>query len=159
MKLKFIFPGKTRERFLAEGIAHYLKKLRPLVEADEIVFKSVAGPSGEGPAAESLARSRESTRILARCGAGEYLTVLDIQGQMMDSPALAARFDQLITGGVRVVNLVVGGPWGVDRSLIDRADLRLSLGPMTYTHELARLIILEQVYRAFTILNHLPYHK
>lgn len=159
MKLNFIFPGKTRERFLAEGIDHYLKKLRPLAEVQEIVFKSVSGPAGEGPAAEALARSRESTKILERCGAGEYLIVLDVRGEMMDSPALAARFDHLIMTGTRVVNLVVGGPWGVDQNLLDRANLRLSLGPMTYTHELARLIILEQVYRAFTIINHLPYHK
>lgn len=159
MKLNFIFPGKTRERFLAEGIAHYFKKLRPLVEAREIVFKSVVGPPGEGAAAEALARSRESTQIMERCGAGEYLIVLDVKGETMDSPALAAKFDHLIMNGVRVVNLVVGGPWGVDQNLIDRANLRLSLGPMTYTHELARLIILEQVYRAFTIINHLPYHK
>lgn len=159
MKLNFIFPGKTKEGFLADGIAHYFKKLRPLVEVREIIFKSVTGPPGEGPAAEALARSRESTRILERCGAGEYLIVLDVKGGMMDSPALAAKFENLLTSGPKVVNLVVGGPWGVDQNIIDRADLRLSLGPMTYTHELARLIILEQVYRAFTIINHLPYHK
>lgn len=159
MKLNFIFPGKTKERFLAEGIAHYLKKLRPMADAQEIVFKSAAGPPGEGASAEALARSRESTQILERCGAGEYLIVLDVQGETMDSPALAAKFDRLIMNATRVVNLAVGGPWGVDQGLIDRASLRLSLGPMTYTHELARLIILEQVYRAFTIINHLPYHK
>jgi len=159
MKLNFIFPGKTKEGFLAEGIAHYLKKLRPMADVQEIVFKSVVGPPGEGAAAGALARARESTQILERCGAGEYLIVLDVQGETMDSPALAAKFEGLLLNGARVVNLVVGGPWGVDRNLIDRANLRLSLGPMTYTHELARLIILEQVYRAFTIINHLPYHK
>lgn len=159
MKMNFIFPGKTREHFLAEGIAHYLKKLRPLVDVQEVVFKSISGPPGEGPAAEALARARESTRILERCGVGEYLIVLDVKGELMDSPALAAKFENLLMSGTKVINLVVGGPWGVDQNILNRANLRLSLGPMTYTHELARLIILEQVYRAFTIINHLPYHK
>ncbi|MDR0881005.1 MAG: 23S rRNA (pseudouridine(1915)-N(3))-methyltransferase RlmH [Candidatus Adiutrix sp.] len=159
MKINFVFPGKTREPFLAEGIAFYLKRLRPLTPAREVVFKSVAGPADESPAAADLVKSREASLILEHCRPGEYLIVLDMAGLMMSSPELAARLEKIQLTGTGAVNLVVGGPWGVAGSLLDRADLRLSLGPMTYPHELARLILLEQVYRAYAILNHLPYHK
>ncbi len=159
MKLNFLFPGKTRESFFAEGLAFYFKRLRPLVEAREYILKPAAVAPGEGPAAEAQARARESAAILERCGPGDYLVALDPGGEMLSSPALAARFEKLQLAGVKAVNLTVGGPWGLDRALLDRADLCLSFGPMTFPHELARLMLLEQVYRAYAILNHLPYHK
>ncbi len=159
MKLNFLFPGKTRESFFAQGIQEYIKRLKPMVETHEIILKGASTPPDSGPAAEALARSREASILLERCGGGEWLIALDIQGQMLSSTGLAEYFDKLRNQGVKVVNLVVGGPWGVDETLLKKANLRLSLGPMTYPHELARLMILEQVYRSFTILNRLPYHK
>jgi len=159
MKLNFLFPGKTKESFLAEGITSYLKRLKPMVETRELILKGAAASPEAGPAAEALARARESSIIMERCGAGEYLVVLDVQGTTMSSPDLAGLFEKLRMDGAKAVNLVVGGPWGVDESLLNKANLCLSLGPMTYPHELARLILLEQVYRAFTIINHIPYHK
>ena len=158
MKLNFLFPGKTRESFLAEGVKAYLKRLAPMVEAREHILKSPA-PPGPGPAAEALARARESSMLLERCGAGEHLLVSDLKGERLSSVELAARLEKMQLSGVKVLNLVVGGPWGIDEILLERANLRLSLGPMTFPHELARLILLEQVYRAYTIINHLPYHK
>ncbi len=159
MKLNFLFPGKTREAFLAAGIADYFSRLKRLAPAREYILKAPTAPPGAGPAAEALARARETTLILERCGAGEYLIVLDVMGELMSSTDLAAKFESLQMTGTKAVNLAVGGPWGVDGSLLDRANLRLSLSPMTFTHELARLILMEQVYRAYAILNHLPYHK
>lgn len=159
MKLNFLFPGKTREPFLAEGIAAYLKRLKPMVEVKEIILKGAAAPPGAGPPGEALARAREATMLLERCSAGDFLIVLDIQGETLSSPQLAEKFGRLQIDGIKVVNLVVGGPWGVDESLLKKANLRLSFGPMTFPHELARVMILEQVYRAYAILNNIPYHK
>lgn len=159
MKLNFLFPGKTKEAFLAQGISAYIKRLKPMVETNEIIFKTSSAPSESNPASESLVRAREASQLLERCGAGEYLIVLDSRGELLSSTALAEKFEQLRLSAVKTVNLVVGGHWGIDDNLLAKANLRLSLGPMTYPHELARLIILEQVYRAFTILNHIPYHK
>ena len=159
MKINFLFPGKTREPFLAEGIASYLKRLKPMVEVHEIILKGAAVPPSAGPAAENLARAKEADLILERRQAGDFLIVLDIKGETLGSPELAEKFGRLQLDGVKAVNLVVGGPWGIDESLIKRANLRLSFGPMTFPHELARVMILEQVYRAFAILNNIPYHK
>ncbi|MDR1044195.1 MAG: 23S rRNA (pseudouridine(1915)-N(3))-methyltransferase RlmH [Candidatus Adiutrix sp.] len=158
MKLNFLFPGKTREPYLAEGIKIYLQRLRPMVEVREHILKSPA-PPGPGSAAEALARARESSLLLERCGAGEHLLASDLAGERLSSTDLADRLEAMRLGGVKALNLVVGGPWGLDEALLARANLRLSLGPMTFPHELARLILLEQVYRAYTIIRHLPYHK
>jgi len=159
MKINFLFPGKTKEPFLAEGISSYLKRLKPMVEAYEVILKAASAPPGAGSPAESLARAREAAAILDRCRAGDFLIVLDLQGDRLSSPELAEKIALLQSVGTRVMNVVVGGPWGVDESLIRRANLRLSFGPMTFPHELARMMILEQIYRAYTILNNIPYHK
>jgi 23S rRNA (pseudouridine1915-N3)-methyltransferase len=157
MKLNFLFPGKTREAFMAEGINSYLKRLKPMVPAEIHILKSAT--AAPGTAAEALARSRESSSILERCGAGEYLIALDLQGDLISSTDLAAKFEFLQNTGTRVVNIAVGGPWGLDALLLERANLRLCLGPMTYPHELVRLIILEQIYRSYAIIHKIPYHK
>ena len=159
MKLNFLFPGKTKEPFLAEGVAAYLKRLGPMVEAREVIFKGAAVPPGAGPPGEALARAREAAMVLERRQAGDFLIVLDIQGETLSSPQLADKFARFRIDGVKVVDLMVGGPWGIDESLLKKANLRLSFGPMTFPHELARVMILEQVYRAYAILNNIPYHK
>ncbi len=157
MKLNFLFPGKTHESFLADGVNSYLRRLKPMIQADIHILK--AATAAPGSASEALARARESSALLERCGHGEYLIALDLQGEFMSSPDFADKFSRLQDTGVKVVNIVVGGPWGLDASLLERANLRLSLGPMTFPHELVRLIILEQVYRAYAIINRIPYHK
>jgi 23S rRNA (pseudouridine1915-N3)-methyltransferase len=155
MKWVFMFPGKTKTPFLAAGIADYLQRLRPLAEAREIVVKGASGP--DSAAAEH--RAREGAAFLSRLKPGDYLTALDLGGESLSSAGLAARLDRLRESGVKTINLAVGGPWGLDRTLLKRADWVLSLGPLTLPHELARLVILEQVFRAYSILNRLPYHK
>jgi 23S rRNA (pseudouridine1915-N3)-methyltransferase len=150
-----MFPGKTKTPFLAAGIADFLKRLRPLAEARELVVKGAGGP--DSAAAEH--RAREGAALLARLKPGDYLLALDQRGENLSSADLAARIGRLRESGIKTVNLVVGGPWGLDQSLLTRADWVLSLGPLTLPHELARLVALEQIYRAYAMLHHLPYHK
>ena len=155
MKWVFLFPGKTKTPFLAAGIADFLQRLRPLAEARELVVKGAGGPDSDAP----LHRAMEGEALLSRLKPGDYLVALDQRGESLSSADLAARIDRLRENGVKTINLAVGGPWGLDPSLLKRADWMLSLGPLTLPHELARLVILEQIYRAYAILNHLPYHK
>jgi 23S rRNA (pseudouridine1915-N3)-methyltransferase len=155
VKWVFLFPGKTKTPYLADGIADFLQRLRPLAEARELVVKGAVGPDS----AATEHRAREGAAILARLKPGDYLAALDQRGESLSSAGLAARIGRLRESGVKTINLAVGGPWGLDESLLKRADWVLSLGPLTLPHELARLVILEQIYRAYTILNHLPYHK
>jgi len=158
MKINFLFPGKTKESFYARGIELYLGRLVHMVEARELILKP-ALPKGRGEAAEAQARALESSYIMEHCAKGEYVVICDIQAKLISSEGLAARFENLRQAGDKVVNMVVGGPWGIEDNLRSRADLRISFSPMTFPHELARLILLEQVYRAFCIINHIPYHK
>ena len=159
MKLNFLFPGKTKESFLAEGLAFYYKRLKPMVEIQEIILKGSSAPPGSGIQGENAAKAKEAATVLERCGASDFLIVLDVRGEMLSSEGLAEKFKQLQVKGTKTVNLVVGGPWGHDESLLKKANLRLSFSPMTFPHDLARLMLLEQVYRAFAILNNSPYHK
>ncbi|MGL4208819.1 MAG: 23S rRNA (pseudouridine(1915)-N(3))-methyltransferase RlmH [Candidatus Adiutrix sp.] len=159
MKHNFLFPGKTKEIFLANGIQFYLKRLKPLAEVREIILKGGRGPMGETPSTLAAAKAKEAANISALCSSRDYLLVLDVAGQTMSSPKLAQHLEQLETKGVRTINWVVGGPWGLDDTLLKKADLRLSFGPMTFPHDLARVMLLEQVYRAFSILAKTPYHK
>ncbi len=158
MKLKFLFPGKTKESFLDAGIQSYLKRLAPLVEVSLEIVKP-AQLLGQGLAAEAAARQKESESLAARLNLGEHLIIADLAGQQKSSTQLADYFRTLQTTGPRNINLIVGGPWGLDPKLLAQAHLRLCFSPMTFPHDLARLMLLEQVYRAFTILNHVPYHK
>lgn len=159
MKINFLFPGKTKEAFFGAGIASYLKRLQPMVTAEVHILKGAGASPQGGKSAETQARNQETAAISCRCGAGDYLVVLDLAGKTMSSPELAAKLESLQLIGTKVVNLVVGGPWGVAEGLRTRADLVLSMGPMTFPHELARVMLMEQMYRAYTIINHSPYHK
>jgi 23S rRNA (pseudouridine1915-N3)-methyltransferase len=146
---------------MAEGVAFYLKRLKTMAEAREIILKGASVPPGAGAAGEALAKAKakEAAAIAEHCRPGEYLIILDVLGRTISSPDLAKQFEKFQNDGVKAVNLVVGGPWGVDENLLKKADLRLSFGPMTFPHELARVMLLEQVYRAYAIMNNLPYHK
>ena len=157
MKINFLFPGKTKEKFFADGIESYLKRLQPMVEASVVILKGAAASPGR--AGEAQAMAREADQVLERIKPGEYFVVMDVKGTAISSPDLAARFEKLMINGHKTVHIAVGGPWGLDQSLIRRADLRLSFGPMTFPHDLARLMLLEQVYRAYAIINNIPYHK
>lgn len=159
MKLNFLFPGKTKVPFYDEGITSYLKRLQPMVTAGVLILKGATAAPGGGGDAEAQARNKETASILERCRTSDYLVVLDLGGKALSSPELAAELESLRLVGTKVVNLVVGGPWGVAESLRVRADLLLSMGPMTFPHELARVMLLEQIYRAYTIINRIPYHK
>ncbi len=159
MWITFLFPGKTKEKFAAAGLDYYLKKIQPLAQARQVLVKAASLPAGAGAAEEQGARARETEALLERCQAGEYLLALDLQGRQFSSEELAAHLAALRDGGRRRLTVAVGGAWGLGEALLKRADLRLSLGPMTYPHELARLMIAEQLYRALTIIHHLPYHK
>jgi 23S rRNA (pseudouridine1915-N3)-methyltransferase len=114
------------------------------------------GPCPDQAAAEPGARAAEGLRLLRRLKAGEYVTALDPGGQMLDSPGLAAFVAQRGPGGLA---FVVGGSLGLSPAVLERADFRLSLSPLTFPHQLTRLILLEQIYRACKINNHEKYHK
>ena len=159
MRLDFLFLGKTKEGFIQAGEDFYYKRLRPLVDVSEHILKGASLPPNASPKDEQLAKEKEAALVLAKIRTQDFLIVLDVAGQQMSSEDLARQIEKQKLAGHSNLKFAVGGPWGLGPALIQRANLRLSLSPMTFTHELARLILLEQVYRAFSILAGSPYHK
>lgn len=159
MQVRIIAVGKIKERFLTEGIAEYEKRLTPYLKlaiieiADE--KRGVHASAGQ----EQLIKDREGDRILAAIPDGAYVVALDVRGKEMSSEALAARLHDWQLAGTNSIAVIIGGDLGLSGAVLSRADLRLSISPMTFTHQMVRMIILEQIYRACRINSGEPYHK
>jgi 23S rRNA (pseudouridine1915-N3)-methyltransferase len=144
--------GRTERGYVAEGLQHYLDRIARMAEVEVAVIAE----TGQGEAAHR--QRTEGERILAALRPGERLVALDERGALLTSPALAARLGAMRDQGIRQVAFVVGGAYGLSEAVRGRADLVLSLSPLTFPHQLVRVLFAEQLYRAFTILNRLPYH-
>ena len=159
MHILIIAVGKIKERFLQEGIAEYEKRLRPYVKLRIIETAEEKRPQDASPATESAALEKEGQRILAAVPEGSLVVALDIRGRGWTSRDLAEGFRVWELAGRNHVTFVVGGDLGLSSEVFSKSELRLSLSKMTFTHPMARLLLLEQIYRAFRILRGEPYHK
>jgi 23S rRNA (pseudouridine1915-N3)-methyltransferase len=150
MNVTIVAVGKLRERYIREGCDEYLKRLAPYAGVEIIEVRSAQGAS---------ARASEGRDILARVADGASLWALDRVGVALSSTDLAREVSGLERSGVRRLVLAIGGADGLDASVCERADLRWSLSPLTFLHEMTRLIVLEQLYRAAKINRGEPYHR
>jgi 23S rRNA (pseudouridine1915-N3)-methyltransferase len=156
LKVHLIFVGKTREAYLREGIEDYLARLRRYVPVRVTVVRAER-LLREGTKEEAI--TKESERAEAQLDPGGHLVVLDRLGTQMTSEEFARWWAQMERRGCREVAFAVGGALGFSGRFCRRADTLLSLGRMTFTHEMTRLVLLEQLYRARTILRGEKYHK
>lgn len=152
MRLRVVSVGRDRSGLFEPAVATYAKRLRRYLPFDLV----------ELPASRAKeprrARDEEAKRILGAVGPDRILVALEAKGRPLSSEALAKTVNRWLVAG-RDVDLVVGGDEGLGPAVGDRADLTLSLGPMTLPHRLARVVLVEQLYRAMTILRGEPYHK
>jgi len=155
LRFEFLFLGKTKEPYLADGIADYAKRLARYVATDIRTLKEKKTPKGEP---DNVVVEKESETLL-QSGQGSYLVCLDRGGRQMDSVELAAQVEGWEMQGRKKITFILGGPLGLSAAILTRADLVLSLSAMTFTHEMARLLLLEQLYRACTIKAGEKYHK
>lgn len=159
MQMRVVAVGKAKERYIEEGIAEYEKRLRPYVNCEIIEVKDERVPKNASPAEEAKVKAAEGERILAAVRDGALLVALDGASEMWSSEEFAARLRTWGISGTREVCFAIGGPLGLSQGVLDRADIRLSLSRMTFLHTLVRVILLEQIYRAFRIVRGEPYHK
>ena len=159
MQIRIIAVGKIKEKFLQEGIAEYEKRLRPYAKVQVIEIPEEKRPASPSPAVESAAMEKEGKRILAALPEGSFIIALDIKGQVWSSGELAVSIGEREISGQNQLAFVIGGDLGLSPAVLARSNLRLSLSKMTFTHPMVRLILLEQIYRAFRILRGEPYHK
>ena len=146
---------RTRSTFLAEGQAFYLDRLKRYAQIEWIETKPSSLTKGKS-ARKVLAEEAEG--VIKKIPAKDYVIALDRRGRTYESEKLALRIDRLCLSHSDIV-FVIGGPLGLDQKILDRADETLSLSKLTLTHEMSRLILLEQLYRAFTIMKGEQYHK
>ena len=159
MQIRIIAIGKIKERFLQDGIAEYEKRLRPYVKLQIVELPDEKRPASASPATESAAMEKEGGRIIAALPAGSYVVALDVKGQNWSSQELASSFGDWELSGKNPVAFIIGGDLGLGPAVLARSDVRLSLSKMTFTHPMARLLLLEQIYRACRIRSGEPYHK
>ncbi|WP_261303369.1 23S rRNA (pseudouridine(1915)-N(3))-methyltransferase RlmH [Paenibacillus andongensis] len=159
MHIQILTVGKLKERYLVDGIAEYVKRLGPYAKVQMIEVPDEKAPENMSPAEEQQVRVKEGERLLAKLGADVYVVALAIDGEMWTSEQLAGSLDKLATYGRSQVAFVIGGSLGLSSELLRRADIRLSFGRMTLPHQLMRLVLVEQIYRAMRINRGEPYHK
>ncbi len=153
LKMKFIFVGKIKKGFWLEAVTYYKKLLGRYSQLQEVIIKD--GPANLGP---SQKKAVEGKHIISKLAAKDLLICLDEKGQNLSSRELARKMTQWTETRAALPCFVIGGSHGLSCELLNRADFILSLGNMTFPHELARILLLEQLYRALCILHNHPYH-
>jgi 23S rRNA (pseudouridine1915-N3)-methyltransferase len=154
MRLRFVWVGKTRNEHLRALCDEYLKRLKRFARFEIVEVRESAARDKEAGIEE------EGRRILGGLHTDAFVVLLDVEGREWSSTDLASQVEKWqVAGSVKEVAFVIGGHLGVSGEVIERADLRWSLSRLTWTHEMARLLLVEQIYRAYTILHGLPYQK
>ncbi len=151
MKINIVAVGNLKEKFFVDAAGEYLKRLKKFCEVSvvEIQEKNQL----QTPAAILAAEAKDINKHL-----NGYVVVLDIEGKKLDSIALSKKIEQIQQIN-STITFVIGSSYGLDESIKDRADLKLSFSDMTFAHQLFRVMLLEQIYRAFCISNNITYHK
>ncbi len=157
MKLVFVVIGKTQKGYLLDGIADFSSRINHYMPFEIIEIPAVKKSQKTGSKDEIL--QTEQAAIMKHIRDGDYLIILDERGKSFRSIELASYLQKIfLTGNKRMV-FVIGGAWGIHGSLKKKANVQLSVSKMTFSHQLVRLIVLEQLYRALTILRNEPYHN
>lgn len=158
MKITILAVGKLKEKYLRDATAEYAKRLAPFAKMEFIEIAEEKMPENFSAAEREKTLVREGERLLARVPQGSELIVLDVAGETLSSEELAARLGQRMTEGVSSLTFLIGGAFGLSPDVRSAARLRLSLSRMTFTHQMARVLLTEQIYRAFKILRGEKYH-
>jgi 23S rRNA (pseudouridine1915-N3)-methyltransferase len=159
MHIQIAAVGRLKEKYLVDGISEYAKRLRPYVKFDVLEVPDEKAPETMSAAEEAQVRDREGERLLGLIKPDAHVVALAIGGELWSSEDLAAQLDKLGTYGKSHVVFVIGGSNGLSPAVLRRAQQKLSFGRMTLPHQLMRLVLVEQVYRAVKINRGEPYHK
>ena len=159
MNFRIITVGKLKEKYLKDGIAEYLKRLQRYATVEIIEVADEQTPDSASEMEELQIKAKEAQRIQKYIKENSYLIALAIEGTMLTSEQLAERIEQLGISGKSHITMVIGGSLGLDKSILQQADLLLSFSKLTFPHQLMRLILVEQLYRSYRIMKGEPYHK
>ena len=159
MKITLITVGKIKEKYLRDAIAEYSKRLSRYCKLEIVEVADEKTPDQASETVEENIRAKEGERILKYINDDMYVITLEIDGKMLSSEEFAGKIESLGVQGKSSIAFVIGGSIGLGKEVLRRSDYTLSFSKMTFPHQLMRVILLEQVYRGYRIINGEPYHK
>lgn len=158
LKINIVTAGKIKEKYLTAGINEFLKRLTPYAQVKILEISEEKMKDNPSEAEKQQTLTAEGERLLKLVPNGSYLIVLDVYGKELSSEELSAKLDDLTVQGVSNVTFLIGGAFGLSQEVRKAADLKLSFSRMTFTHQMVRLLLVEQIYRAFKISRGEKYH-
>lgn len=157
--IKIIAVGKCKEKAMDALNKEYQKRLRAFTKIEIIEVLDEQAPQSNADAQNEIVKQKEGERILAKIKDQEHVILLDLHGSSWTSEQLATHMSETQTYGKSHITFVIGGSLGLSKDVINRADIRWKLSDLTFPHQFVRVMILEQIYRAYMINHHMPYHK
>ncbi|WP_141604304.1 23S rRNA (pseudouridine(1915)-N(3))-methyltransferase RlmH [Terrilactibacillus laevilacticus] len=159
MNINILTVGKLKEKYIQQGINEYKKRLGAYTKINIIEVPDEKAPENMSEAEIEQIKKTEGEKLLSKISPDTYVIALAILGKQLTSEQLAKHIDELTTYGKSKIAFVIGGSNGLSDEVLKRADYQLSFSKMTFPHQLMRLVLMEQVYRAFKIMRGEPYHK
>ena len=157
--IKLVCVGKIKEKPLQACIDEYKKRINAFTKIEIIEVNDEPIPNIHSEKQDEQIKTIEGEKILSKIKDKDYIVLLDLAGQPYSSEQLASQLEKIMTYESSSIVFVIGGSLGLSKKVIQRANIRWKISDCTFPHQLCRLIVCEQVYRAYTIMNHLPYHK
>lgn len=159
MKIKIISVGKLKEKYLVEGVKEYAKRLQAYAKVEFIEVEDESIPNKNSQSIQEGIKDKEGSKILKKIKDSDYVIVLDVQGESIDSVTLAKHMEECMLVGKSTITFIIGGSLGHGQEILQRANYRLSFSKMTFPHQLMKLILIEQIYRSYKIMKNESYHK
>lgn len=159
MKISILCVGRIKEKFYRDAVEEYIKRLSRYCKPEVLETADEMTPDGAGTALTEQIKKKEGDRLLSRIKEEAFVVTLEIQGKKMSSEEFADVLKQAAVSGRSHIQFVIGGSLGLHESVSRRADLKLSFSDMTFPHQLMRVVLCEQIYRGYRIINGEPYHK
>ncbi len=157
--MKLITVGKLKDKALTALVDEYVKRLKPYEKVEILEVADMMAPESNSDAQNEQVKKIEGERVLSKIKENEYVILLDLWGESISSEQLAAKIEKIYTYHSSNLTFVIGGSLGLSPELVKRADFRWKLSDCTFTHQIVRVLVLEQFYRATMINRHMPYHK
>ena len=159
MKIKVVTVGKLKEKYLKNGIAEYSKRISRFATLEMIELADEKTPDRASDSENQKILQTEGNRILSKVGDRDFVIVLAIEGKTFSSEEFSKQLEKASINGFSTLTFIIGGSLGLTSAVKNRANLSVSFGQLTLPHQLMRLVLVEQIYRAFTIQQGSPYHK
>lgn len=159
MKITIICVGKIKEKYLSDTIAEYSKRLSKYCKLEIIQLQDEKTIENASETVNRQIKDKEGERILKNISDDSYVITLEINGEMISSEKMAQKINSLGIAGTSHITFIIGGSLGLSENVSNRSDYKLSFSKMTFPHQLMRVILLEQIYRSYRIINNEPYHK